>query len=884
MACNWVKNNKGEIVGALNPQGQKSQLFEELKNSFGLEKASEMYAVAYSDDFQDVVGVTTIIPKDNNILGSNNIKGKFLTEKERVDLQKEIESNYTNNSLEVFNKKKDDIRMRVFNYNEPLMSRILNGVDLRVAEGLIRDKKKTYLLYADGVIIGEFYSTDDIKKVISYIESNLIKEEPSQQQLLRFITAENGDIPLTNEHKVDLQNFMLSVGEKNPQKIIDLFIDENGLFNISAKKLKQSGYYSDYEILKITDDIELQDKIKTAVEALKNTSEDTNYIEYSNTLVKQGEINSFGKVNTLNPFELEQRAIQELGGLSEEDFYIALEDFPNKNLKWEDYKDYVVAEVMQERDGELVIKPKTDTLTLLEQTAKIPTDVDFIDSLYTSNITEEYEQSVLDNLGIDITGFKDKLFDASFIEALHAFAISPNKTNTERLAVEYDRVFEVDNSPKKEKIKANKELTGYVKITNTTKTEQELFTKNNLIKVNDNTYIKVTPKPLEELYQIVGTHFKEIKDLKKYIQDKAVKSEEIELYKMYFDNNLSKYNGIFSKSISSVSNKGKGTKEILTPNSTRKVVMMTPDYYLKLVREGINTGIINRLTELKADESVIEKYKRIINEGIDENINQGSKAVIQDAVSKGQKLDMPFIFFDTSGKRLEQDGRNRANYAREIGEKLIPVMVENLPIQNKEVKKGENFDKLDDFISDFHTEMVKERNKDSEKWKNYYSNFEINESGITLKSTDPLTLEKVSLYADENMKSYSLVSKQIPALKNIETDITQRDEYYNFPENLKETKVKELSKIDQENIILKNQEEQFIRIDQDVYELQEVLGNLSLYNKIGRNTDTHLKFGIEKTESKFKLRDYTHLNEQTENFTKEKKYLSKEEKDDLDCR
>ena len=103
-----------------------------------------------------------------------DIEGGFL-DKEQVDkLTSEIESKYITDSRQTFDISLDDIRMKVFNYDAPIASKVVNGVDLRIVDGLIRNKRKTYLLYANGDIIGEFYSINDIKKIIDYIESKLI--------------------------------------------------------------------------------------------------------------------------------------------------------------------------------------------------------------------------------------------------------------------------------------------------------------------------------------------------------------------------------------------------------------------------------------------------------------------------------------------------------------------------------------------------------------------------------------------------------------------------------------------------------------------------------------------------------------------------------------
>ena len=168
---------------------------------------------------------------------------------------------------------------------------------------------------------------------------------------------------------------------------------------------------------------------------------------------------------------------------------------------------------------------------------------------------------------------------------------------------------------------------------------------------------------------------------------------------------VKKYNGIFSTDISSISNKGKGTKELLKPDDNRKVVMMSPDEYLTLVRNGIGNNIIDimkvRLEQDKllkqnlnnASNDVIEKEKQKMKGGVDENLNEVSRKAIQDAVKSGNKIDMPFIFFNKNGKMISQDGRNRADYARKIGEKLIPVLIENNPLEKslptQEVKPTE---------------------------------------------------------------------------------------------------------------------------------------------------------------------------------------------------
>jgi hypothetical protein len=112
---------------------------------------------------------------------SNKIEGGFLTKKQAKELQKEIESHYTDgDTTKLFDRDaQQDIRHSIYNYDNPYATKNINGVDLRIATGLMEGefgkRRPTYLLYADGEIVGKFYKIDDIKKVIKYIEDNLIK-------------------------------------------------------------------------------------------------------------------------------------------------------------------------------------------------------------------------------------------------------------------------------------------------------------------------------------------------------------------------------------------------------------------------------------------------------------------------------------------------------------------------------------------------------------------------------------------------------------------------------------------------------------------------------------------------------------------------------------
>ncbi len=136
--------------------------------------------------------------KDTNIaIKQQGIKGKLLNEQEAKDLKKEIVSKRAPKGKIIFGqgyvddnkvfREAQDIRQDMFNYDYPYASKEINGIDVRIAGGLLRKDKdgkkyKTYLLYADGKIVGEFNSVADAKSVVGFIEANLVKELPTTKE------------------------------------------------------------------------------------------------------------------------------------------------------------------------------------------------------------------------------------------------------------------------------------------------------------------------------------------------------------------------------------------------------------------------------------------------------------------------------------------------------------------------------------------------------------------------------------------------------------------------------------------------------------------------------------------------------------------------------
>lgn len=130
------------------------------------------------------------------------IEGRVLSPELATKLQSEIEGNYINgvSTSKMFGPDNNDIRTNVFNFDNPLATKKINGIVFKIVGGLIREKRKTYLLYMGDKIIAEVYSIDDAKKVVRFLEEQLVDtkllEKVSRQTLkdMRYFRVGKNDI------------------------------------------------------------------------------------------------------------------------------------------------------------------------------------------------------------------------------------------------------------------------------------------------------------------------------------------------------------------------------------------------------------------------------------------------------------------------------------------------------------------------------------------------------------------------------------------------------------------------------------------------------------------------------------------------------------------
>ena len=284
------------------------------------------------------------------------------------------------------------------------------------------------------------------------------------------------------------------------------------------------------------------------------------------------------------------------------------------------------------------------------------------------------------------------------------------------------------------------------------------------------------------------------------------------------------------------------------------------------------------------DEVVnIESLRNIENRDL---IIADIKRFIENEVSK---LDVPSVSLDNT--TLQQLVINK--YAFEHPLNFTQTVNVQEEFSSFEVFDGNEEYLKTDFISDFYAEYLQEKIKNSEKYREFYSNFSINEGGIVLVNDDAITVEKIKDYlAEKNIKqskdleNYSLLTDQIPNLKTAErinSDYTRdfyRAKYSNNPMTL--NKVEGDYKFLSNTTTLKNNSiDNFIRVKDRLFELVDTKGGNSFYEEIPVNSSEYKIFSIPQPVLSVNIDNYGAERLEGVQAVNTEKYYSKKEEEKI---
>jgi hypothetical protein len=256
------------------------------------------------------------LSKSNITLKNKNIRGKLLSKTEAKSLQKEIESKYLKPGDNIF--EGDDIRQKLFNYDNPVAQKMVNGIDVRVTSGLRRGRESTYLIYADGKIAGEFFSVKDAKSVVDFIEKNLVKEvTQGESNVVKRIKLSNAKI---DDVVKSLKGIDTILGVKiKVQDSSDLNKNGIDIVNVIASIVKQAvaaGINIDEAIkktiahLKETIDFDvniddIKEKLNPKKENINISDAEKEFIKNSTFVPNSGEVGNYLSGETIEKYSKE---------------------------------------------------------------------------------------------------------------------------------------------------------------------------------------------------------------------------------------------------------------------------------------------------------------------------------------------------------------------------------------------------------------------------------------------------------------------------------------------------------------------------------------------------------------------------------------------------
>lgn len=623
----------------------------------------------------------------------------------------------------------------------------------------------------DAVAISQ---TQDFEDVVLYTT-----EEPSLQKVLDYIKDTNENKILSPQQNQDLKNSLISTNsvsiEEFQDKVNKAFY-VNNLFNPTEQSLRNSGLYTPYEIENILGDIQLQQRIKSALEGLNNSpideSQYEDYFDVTEYVEKTDEVNSFGKFSVVNPYVVEKTIVDALAApVSRTEFDEKLTDVPypaylenlNTEQEYDRMRQYVRAEVWEDVDGEVTNTPPNPFLTIKKAEANTRTlrNIEGILAVPDVVLEENFDnvqvmlrdiETTLATEGLDVIGISERV-DKPFLQALRDYLFNPITENVINFEQAYSTYFEVDTAPKTIAFKNLPRNRNYVSLA-TEKSEDVLLEENNLLKVGEDLYIKVRRQPIDDLYAVLATYPQkfppEINDefkLREYVQQQSAKlqnienpeyNEEIYLLKTYFD------------------------------------APINPSPVIDTAQEAINEEAYNGNTQYLTTE----------------------------------------------------------------------------------------------FVSDFYIEYLRQKLKNSEQFKNFYSNFTINNRGIALLNDDVITLNTINSWIDtinpsiaENLKQYSIISKQLPTLGSVatvDTAVTAKDalrsQAVNYPYSIAPLQSESL-RLNEDVIVAKNSMQEFVRLGKDVYEAVQAKGNMSLYVKLSQNNSAFKQYKVVQPTTEIQLQE-----------------------------
>lgn len=852
MACRWTYKKNGDINGAKTQNGAPSVLFQELQNKFGLEKAIEMYEVSQSDEFQEVIQqeepeVELVV----NYITEQNKSNKPLSKKQKVDLNNVMQATgiYSMNELE-------KTLVDVF-YDENNIF-VINPQKIRNSG-----------LYSEYELRNLSDNQEMVKQAVEALQSTPREEEgfveTSEKELFDKTSEFNsfGKLNVISPQKIKEEIFEKTVGLDREQfdTVLNNLEYPNYLKTVDKDALfaEVSQYYKAEAFQEVNGQIVPTTVDNTDVElSLVNReySDDlVNVVSHISKILDQGSFNIYEDLKTLET--LSSKVGLDLVGITDkfitqeflDEIALFLTEQPNNFSQL--YKDIFVKNENQKFDFVKKVAGK---------------DLDLV----TLNTTLSEEQ--LYN-------------DYGLIKVSEGVYTRMNKIPLEEL---YERVgLALDRDDLQQYVREN--VTNLENFKNSDNAEAVVLYK---LYLNENEQLSQTKSNQIERGGEIATR------VSNFLRRQGGTNEKNSAIRQKSElENFAKKEGYWIanyRKLGEYIGKGMESQVFLSKDGTKvyKVNDLefydTPITYLNTIKEHNRLfpessyrviGFTERTDTENFSFIVEQPFIEAIRGASQEEVNKELERLGFSAVGQAESYIKDNIeILDLHEGNVIVDKKGNIFFIDPVI--FVEEIIVSKPQKNTSKFTGDYKYLTEKYPTDFHTKIIEEKVKDSIAYKEFYSNFGVNNQGIYLKIDN---IKNADIYADENLKQYSLLSKQLPDLtmEDINIEQSKRDALYNNPESISPFKG-QYSKLSDNEIIIKNTSEEFLKVDGEIYEFLEKNGNLSLFAKVGRNTSNYNVVNLEKPSSNVNLEAFAYLETKPETFIKTKNLLSKEERQNVE--
>lgn len=489
-----------------SPNGQKSQLYEDLKIRVGEAQAKDLFVLAYTPNFirdvqQELIyNYKNKFPETPSTIGFKQNGNTIQAQEQGINKGKivliPVEGGYSIKSISVTKDNKDK------GYEKALSTFVVRKM---ISEGLntynVNPEYFTEVgttIYAKPLnafnINGEI-NAESVLEYATQLNENTEPLSPVEQQEVRMLMTEFPEIEDSDELSDQLTKAFY----------------KNGLFAPTRNSLKS--LYSKYESDLILSDVNLLGQVKESIEKLKRTPKIYNTTVLPSTY-KTNDLNAFGKLKVENPYIIDQDIVEQYGGIENAD----LSEIKNRDITQEYLDQFKRVPALYE-DGSPIIEEViyTDAIKTVDN-PKIFEAVDAIlnapDIVDTTKIEQKLSNWLL-NYGINIEGFTKEL-----LPSLKLFIENPSIENTQLFSDVYREVFNIPIKQREYVTKLDNKDRDLVYM-QTNQSEQVLFDTQNLLQT-----------PTQNVYhRIERVDFEQMKEAFNLTDDIT----ELQAYKNYFN-------------------------------------------------------------------------------------------------------------------------------------------------------------------------------------------------------------------------------------------------------------------------------------------------------------------------------------------------------------